>query len=133
MSIQFITDRTEEDVFARTDKGRYTYVDLNRAGQDIYEIAAIMNAQGYSVSVNPKTDWTVSDTPTQTQMQTYLSDIKALADTLHITSVLPETMSSLDWETANEIERSLENTYKTITAIMSIYLRLGTFYLGDEI
>lgn len=114
-------------------KGAYNYTDLNRVGEAVQylrqrfhdlpdELAAhreklqVGDSDLFSVpyereriSVTGKTDWTVRDIPTQTQMDTYLRDIRTLRSVIALSESvdLPSRLTGMDIETANLLERCL--------------------------
>ena len=105
-----ITDRTQKDVDERTTKGHYNAIDLNRVAQAMNYISNILNQQRYHVVITPKTDWAITDIPTQSQMQQYIDDIGALRSAISVfpsTPSTPSNMEGLSWQKANDIESIL--------------------------
>lgn len=125
-------------------RGAYNYTDMNRVGNAVAYIAGRMTAlpgqlQAYrqahgvaedsiydlpydpsAVSVNPKTDWSVSDIPTQTQIRTYLANISNLRSILTLPSGTPSPPANLNGMTytiANNLERILYVIYQRFTEI----------------
>ena len=123
-------------------RGAYNYGDLNRVGNATSYIANRMTTipteldsyraeRGVSdddiyhvpydpdtVTVNPKTDWAVADTPTLTQVTTYLNDITTVRKQLTLPTDTPQTPNTLDnltFETANNIEKILFVVDKILT------------------
>ena len=125
-------------------RGAYNYTDMNRVGNAVAYIASRMTAlpgqlQAYrqahgvaedsvydlpydpsAVSVSPKTDWSVSDIPTQTQIRTYLANISNLRSILTLPSGTPSPPANLNGMTytiANNLERILYVIYQRFTEI----------------
>lgn len=124
-------------------KGSYNYTDLNRVGEAVAVIAAEMVSVGTSlqaykeenevgddpifapldpdkVTVDPKTDWTMTDVPTKTQMARYISDIRTLYNNIPLpetTPLPPDTAEHLTWEKANAIEKILWDIWEAIPTV----------------
>ncbi len=81
-----IYDRTAADVVyakahpgsATALKGCYNVTDLNRVGEWCKTLADLLRAQGYRVTVAPKTDWTMTNMPSQTALAQYLTTVATL-------------------------------------------------------
>lgn len=93
-----------------TTKGAYNYSDLNRVERAVAELSEI-NGLGLVT----KTDWTMWDIPTASDMQRYLDNVKAIRDFSGSTILLPNTLDNLTYETANDIEKILLAASTTIT------------------
>lgn len=125
-------------------KGCYNYQDLNRVGAAVAVIAAEMVTVGTAlkaykeennvddndpmfapldpdkVSVDPKTDWDMTDVPTKTQMARYIADIRTLYSNIPLpetTPSPPETAEHLTWQTANAIEKILWDIWEAIQVV----------------
>lgn len=145
-------------------KGAYNYTDLNRVGEAVrylagrftglpVELKAYRDEKGVaddplyelpydpaSVVVEPKTDWTVADIPTQAQAKTYLNNLAVLRRQLVLpadTPAVPATLDRLTFTTANEIEYLLWNINAALVAVENdLYDRIdrtavGFFYAGE--
>ena len=129
-----ITDRTQDDVDARNDKGTYNASDLNRVGAAVAYVAGRLLECGTSVYVSPKHDWSESDTPTVSQMERYRSDVAALRDALAAmptTPQVPVTMSNLTWSEANAIEKILQDTDVLISNMKASWFFSGDLLSGE--
>lgn len=150
-----ITDRTESDVNYAAQlaqkgwaamtanertawiaglKGSYNATDLNRVGAAVAYVAAELSGIGYSVSVNPKTDWAETDIPTIAQMQTYLDDIGAIRAALSVPSGIPsvpDSMAQLNYTKANHIERILVEIDQLVQNIIASFVPCGLPYCGQ--
>ena len=136
----------EEAEYLAGMKGAYNYTDLNRVGEAVDYLATQLSSLStrledyrealdvaddssvsvpYSasdISVTPKTDWTMSDIPTQTQIATYLGNIANLRSLLDLpsgTPTVPSNLNSMDYTTANDLERILYIIYTRMAVLES--------------
>lgn len=127
--VTLVTDRTQQDVINKTEKGYYNASDLNRVNEAVTYIANAITSAGYSVSVSvPAKEWTDSDIPTPTQMQEYLTNVDAIKKAVAVLKTTPETpgnMRFLTYQTANDIERILFDVDIILTSMSAIYIRAG--------
>jgi len=127
-------------------KGAYNATDMNRVGTAVQYIAQRMiqlpiDLQTYrenngvgedhifdlpydtaDIVVNPKTDWSVSDIPTVTQIKTYLGNISNLRSILTLPSGTPSppsTLNGMTYTTANNLERILWVVYQALLQVES--------------
>ena len=120
-----------------TDRGAGTYYnasDLNRVGAAVQYIADRFTAQGYAVTVHPKTDRTEEDIPTAQQMETYRQNIASLRGLIAVmksTPETPETMRFLDYIKANDIERILLDLDTLLTNAALAWYQSGELYAGE--
>lgn len=90
-------------------KGAYNYSDLNRVERAVAEISDIAN-----LGLVTKTDWTMWDVPTESDMNRYLGNIGVLR-TLYSSNIsLPNSMANLTYETANNIEKIILAAYEKV-------------------
>lgn len=132
--LTLITDRTAEDVANKTAKGFYNASDLNRVGAAVQYVAERFAAQGYTVAVSPKTDWTEKDIPTAAELETYRQNIAALRGLIAVmksTPETPETMRFLDYIKANDIERILLDLDTLLTNAALAWYQSGEIYAGE--
>ena len=138
MALEFITDRTEEDLLLGNAKGLYQAADLNRVEQDVKELVEMLPTLGTQLALTTKTDWaepnafSASEWPSASQMQRYLENVRALAAKLGVAESLPASMDGLTYTGANQIEQTLQAVYTVITATIQIYQFSGEFYAGEE-
>ena len=129
-----ITDRTQEDVDERTTKGHYNASDLNRVAQAMNYIANIFNQRGYHVSIFAKTDWTITDIPTQSQMQQYIANIDTLRSAISVfpsTPITPSDMAGFSWQEANDIESILRDLNDLLTNMALSWYYSGDLFAGE--
>ena len=132
--LTLITDRTAEDVANKTAKGFYNASDLNRVGAAVQYVAERFAAQGYEVTVSPKTDWLASDIPTAAELETYRQNIAALRALIAVmksTPETPETMRFLDYIKANDIERILLDLDTLLTNAALAWYQSGELFAGE--
>lgn len=132
--LTLITDRTAEDVANKTAKGFYNASDLNRVGAAVQYVAERFAAQGYTVTVHPKTDWTEKDIPTAAELETYRQNIAALRGLIAViksTPETPETMRFLDYIKANDIEQILLDLDTLLTNAALAWYQSGEIYAGE--
>lgn len=141
-----ITDRTQADVdavkalsakdmstwtpvevteYLNGMKGAYNATDLNRVGNACAYLYAEIAKMGTFVSsfTPPKTDWTIDDVPTAAQMQAYLNDIAALKAQWSAAQTIPQSMSGIDYEDANDIEKLLTEVDSQMHRMYAVLIR----------
>lgn len=152
---ELITDRTQADVavlkaladkiksgsftaadileFNSPSKGAYNFEDLNRVGKALIFLAELLTESGYPVSVDVKTDWTMSDIPRINDIAAYLQQVDKIRNALNIVDYLPETPTTiLTVEQANDIEKIIESTYDFLQNMIAEYRYSNTFYSGED-
>lgn len=109
--------------------GAYNYMDLNRVEKAVLELAVRLK-----ISLTTKTNWSLWDVPTKSQMDRYLGNVRTIREKCatmgNISDLppLPESMSSLTYEGANSIEMTLSRAYSLTNPVPM----LGTtFILGE--
>lgn len=129
-----VFDRTQADVAAKNEKGTYNAADLNRVGEAVRYISGRLLSIGYSVSVNPKTDWAVNDIPRQSQIAAYFADLHALKNIRTLPVIKPDIPSGgrkLSFAGANNIEQYLYNLGAAEESIRANYVYAGDVYGGE--
>ena len=132
--LQLITDRTQQDVTNRTEKGFYNASDLNRVGAAMVYLRDRLNDNGYDLDISPKTDWREVDAPTESGMTLYLSCLGTLRGALSMpygTPETPATMKGLTYTTANNIEKILEAVDSMLAKSISFLYYSGDIYAGE--
>lgn len=134
----FVFDGTqaELDEYMGGMKGAYNATDLNRVGNAINEAASLLSDFGIHVTVNPKTNWTYSDVPTETQDANLFTDLLTVKNaSIFVTPVLPITLSKIDYLKANAIEEMLAIIIDGYTdsnnGKQTLSFKLGTRRLGN--
>ena len=120
-----------------TDRGSgafYNASDLNRVGDAVRYLAKRFTDYGYAVAVSPKADWSESDTPTASQMETYrlnIAHLRAVIAIMASTPETPETMRALNYVKANNIERILQDLDALIANMEQARFFSGDLYAGE--
>lgn len=109
-------------------KGAYNYTDLNRVETAVAELSDAL-----AMGLSTKTNWTMSDVPDQRQMDRYFANLKAIKAGYGATTIIPISMSGLNYDGANSIELMLNEVYlaKTTSDIWEKYpaeLVYGWYY-----
>lgn len=121
-------------------RGSYNATDLNRVGQAINYIAAELATYDISVTVNPKTDWAVTDIPTAAQLTAYLAEVSTIRSALPTPSnvpAVPNDMEYLTYQKANDIEQILYEIDLLVQNMIAVFVRSGVwnsdaaFYIKD--
>lgn len=118
-----VTDRTQQDVTERNQKGYYAASDLNRVGFAVKYLAGRLKDSGVSVTVSPVLTWTDEKWATPADMTAYLKDVQTMRDALKVaeaTPTAPEDMAKLTYSEANDIEAILVALDVHITRMLSI-------------
>lgn len=101
-----------EIIATQATKGAYNYSDLNRVERAVAEISDLAG-----LGLVTKTDWGMWDIPTESDMNRYLGNIKAIHLNLTDGVSLPQpptSMSNLTYRDANNIELILDAVYKKL-------------------
>lgn len=134
-----IYDRTQADVtYAQNNqssndflKGAYNYTDLNRIEEWCEYIVTQLRNDGYSISLTTKTDWTMSDFPTQAQMERIRSNVATLKNLYNTLPNVPTTLNKMTWQKANDIEKILDNTCNSMVGMQNWYVYSGVSHAGQ--
>lgn len=139
--MNLIYDRTAEDVRAarsgrgtlEAKKGCYNVSDMNRVNAAVNELAGLLNAAGYKVTVNTKTV-SEGDIIRSSDWAKYLSNVQALKDAFCTLTEgeLPAADAKFDFIGANTIERILYEIDLLIGYMKENYKRCGTFRAGES-
>lgn len=112
---ELITDRTKEDIYEGTPKGKYDYVDYNRVGRAINYVA---NEIG-GLSITAKTNWVNTDIPRDSDITAYRGYVQTIVDTVGSGYPVPTTNNAVLTITgANQIEQALYGTYQLVLRVM---------------
>lgn len=133
----FVTDRTEQDVLLRNEKGVYSFSDLNRVETEVANIAALLSSLDIHASLETKTDWNLpgdynpSTWNTLDQMDRYLGNVSFLREMFYVTERLPSSMRRLTWQGANNIEKVLQKASVRANGAVDAFKYSGEFYAGE--
>lgn len=128
--------------YGEAAKGAYNYTDLNRVETAVAELAVELG-----LDLVTKTDWTLWDVPTRSDMERYLGNVVAIRDACPDDIAfppLPVSMSGLGYEGANNIEKVLALAYESLGRVPDIpdvpdvpsepgeyVIRSGEIYCGE--
>lgn len=119
-----VTDRTQADVQAKNDKGKYTAVDFNRVTAAVEDLSAQLASRGYQDPYEPveaaegRTEWKKEDMPTEAQAAGYLTNVRRIRAALRSDAPLaPSSLLDLTVEGANNIEKILAETSRLLPLI----------------
>lgn len=133
--VNLIYDRTTKDLYDKADKAYYNASDLNRVETATEYIAKLLKLYSYFKSdLVCKKDWLMSDFPTSSEMERYLTNIHLLIDSFYIkkdTPSLPTNMNYLDIKKANNIEKVLYDLNNLIENMISQFNYCGEIYSGE--
>lgn len=117
----------QQAAWSGDSRGAYNASDLNRVGAACAYLYGLLAACGYAVPgyTALRTDWAEGDIPTQTEMTAYLGSVTAIRTTLATAQALPDSMTGLTTEGANDIERLLITGEQQIISMGRVYLRAG--------
>ena len=124
-----VTDRTEEDILARTPKVQWLAENLNRLEGNCVVLAELL---GVRVTTRA---WERTDFPTVTQLSRIRGNIDALRQAYRTYATTPQTPDDPlnTWQKWNDAERILADLYDLYNKTLAAILRLGEGYAGDEI
>ena len=109
-------------------KGAYNATDLNRVSEAVEYVAGQLRRYGYRVELQPAQVWTMTDIPTQADMDIYLGNLRTVRMVLNTPGSMPEVppdMDGLTWQEANDIERILTVLDSLLTLMTGSFLRCG--------
>lgn len=136
--MNFITDRTLEDILKRTEKGRYEVADLNRVESAVQYLSLIAQTIVQVEPLATKTNWSEPErfSPntwvTQEQMDRYLRNVKILCESVGFDADLPNTMENLTWQGANQIEQALQLVQEYVSRNYQGFQYSGDLFAGEE-
>jgi hypothetical protein len=143
--LSLITDRTQSDVdrwrelrdkgwnsmteserneWSESMKGAYNDSDMLRVDEAIKYITNRLNESGYNISIDPYSQWSEDEIPSSNQLSYYLSCIKSLRNILTVyqeTPQVPSSMSIINYQDANDIEKILFDIDELITNMLKSF------------
>lgn len=125
----------EQSEFMLSSKGAYNATDLNRVGNAVSVIAQKLTNAGNAITVNVKTDWTMSENPTSEQMEEYLANISAIRAVLSVmrsTPFAPTQIKKMNIQKANDIEQILLDVDSLIDKMSVSYYYSNELYGGER-
>ena len=155
MSLSLITDRTADDynawlalskikwadmtaaqqaAWSIPMKGAYNYTDINRVGNALLYLQALLASYGYVVTVNVRTDYVPGEWPTPEEMSNYVQSISNIRSALAVFSTTPSAPSSMDDGTItiwNNIEQILTDVERLIENMSMSFRHCATAACGQ--
>ena len=127
-----IFDRTQLDIDNDTEKGQYTYTDLNRVESWCKYIADVLNGYNYHVSINAKTDWKESDYHWSEDLERIRQNVNRLKKAYFSFTQIPENLEYMTFEKANEIEKILHELDCVLAGMESNFIYSGVADSGQD-
>lgn len=114
-------------------KGCYNVSDMNRVNSAVNELAELLNAAGYKVTVDTKVV-NDGDIVRRSDWAKYLANVQALKNAFCTITEgeLPAAYAKFDYVGANTIERILYEIDLLIGYMKENYRRCGTFHAGEN-
>lgn len=128
-------DAIYELITDRTSNSYYNISDLNRVETAVKAIAEYMGLIGYTVTISTKStgDWTIKHYPTDVQMARYLKNLVSIRNQLNKKKLnLPQSMTMLNYEDANDIEKLLKRLNDTLMSVITSYRYTGVAISGGS-
>lgn len=130
------SDMTEAEraEWLQGSKAAYNAADLNRVGGFVLDLKEQLHEYvGTTVSVDPKTNWEITDIPTIARLNQYIQDIHTLRDALVFdTPEIPDTVYNLTLNGANAIEQLCVNLNAAIARLRQSGFFCDELYSGEE-
>lgn len=129
--IEFITDRTVQDVFDGTDKGWLNYTDVNRI---VYAISYLINYFKLNISALRKANYESRDILYKDEVDDIVAHINSIRNVTPIKIDIKTPTQMLMYTDLNDIEKILEllyNYYNERHEQKKLYS--GTFRAGNHI
>ena len=130
---KLIYDRTQEDIANKTSKGYYNATDLNRVESWCRYLADSLTAHGYPISITTKTNWTINDFPTYSEMARIRSNIITIMQGYASMSQMHDVSSLDSWnfEDANNWEKILYEIDTMMLGMENNYIISGVSRVGQ--
>lgn len=131
--ISALTVEEQAEYFNSVVKGSYNYTDLNRVSDACAYIYNLLIQMGYIISnyQTLKNDWVLTDIPTLTEMNKYITTLTALKQTLSASQQIPDTMRFLDFNGANNIEKLLVELNDIYDLLLKSMFYSNEVYCGE--
>lgn len=123
-----VYDRTYSDIANKTAKAYYNANDFNRIESNCEILANLLN-----VNITVKTNWTMTDKPTTTQLQRIVNNVALLRQNYHVYANCPQNpqMPVNNYNKANALERIMFDINDIYQKNIETALYTGTFYTGE--
>lgn len=114
--------------------GYYGIEDLNRVGEAMCYIAERLRAFGFDITVNPRTNWMLTDKMTESEANLYLINLRKIRAALAMLTTTPPTPSGaapFNMQEANDIEKILVDVEWLLNRMPFAFRHSGSFYSGQ--
>ncbi len=127
-----------EQLVCRTKviKGAINAYDYNRIERNCVILAERLNAYGYPVSIQARTDWVMGYFPHRlTEIDRIRDNVNTLLDAYHKMPGSPDIRywGRLDWTDANSLEQNIRNIDTLLHQMITGFRYSGTFFSGQEV
>jgi hypothetical protein len=129
---KLIFDRTQADIINNTSKGQYNAEDLNRIEEWCKFLAETLTEYGYKLEISTKTDWVVTDYPSNAEMDRIWSNVNTLKNAYYSFTRIPDNFDKIDIEKANKIEKILSEINEFISNMLQTFVYSGVAGLGQN-
>ena len=132
-----MTDEDRAEWLSGKMKGAYNVSDLNRVGACLNYLFERLKELGYIAYPNiftAKTDWTIENIPTVSDMQAYLRAVSIIRNALATfpgTPSAPTNTRGLTYLQANDIEKILDSVETAINNMVAVFYYCGEPNCGD--
>ena len=127
-----IYDRTQLDITNLSSKAYYNYTDLNRIEQWCEYLSEILNNYNYFVNISTKTNWTMLDLPTQSEMERIRLNISMLKEAYFSFTQVPSNLENMTWQKANDIENILHEIDCILKWMENNFVYCGVANMGQN-
>lgn len=112
--------------------GFYNSSDLNRVESWCRFLADELNAVGYNISINTKTNWAQTDMRTASEMERIRTNIKAIMNGYHYITNIENNAENFDYIKANNWERILFEIWNLMIGMQDWYVYGGVANGGQN-
>ena len=128
---ELIFNRTLEDVLNETDIGFYEYTDLNRVESWCQYLDGQLTSYSYPVTITTKTNWTMTDKRSDSQMERIRLNIKKIAQAFYSFTQISLTANNFDYLKANNWEQILYEINTLLSNMIASFYYSGEVYSGE--
>lgn len=127
----FTGTQSQLDKYMGGLKGCINYTDLNRIGNAIRYLKVWFNSLGFYPNIIGKNDWDRTiDHIEQTDANNLITDLQTIKALSGVATLLPDSLDGWTFETANNVEKMIVDSYNEITRRHAEHLHSGTSYSG---
>lgn len=120
-------------------KGAYNTTDLNRVGDALNYLTALIRSYGYPVNTTAsKTNWFAGDESTDPDEfnaadgAAYLANVAAIKAAFYGTTTIPASMNNMSPEDMNNIERQLLEIEDHLVQMAAAFRYCGELICGED-